>query len=820
MRLTYRYFIFVLLAVLSVPVGAQTDGIVYKSIYPEADSGKSKLYDWMWGRHYRHLYSVPIAVPSVALETLRGGMTVTGLARGFRGLLLENRQRDLFLIRPLGGSSSFLESDFFREIYNKRDFGNTYVDKFIGDAFTIINPYTFKVADYLAGRSGLNANPSTIYYLRPGENRDTVGDGSSIQGRLVNLINVPDLNTRANLHPTRDFLDSLQVDKRYMADQDLYIRERLLDMWVGDWNKTTENWYWQSNPLGDSLVFTPLVIDRNHAFTKVDGVLFKQVLKMLSLDFIVNFDSILQKDMKKINKLGFALDMAVAGRSEESVWVDQARFLREQMTDSLIEQAFTQLPAEVRLDETDQIKRKLIRRRDDLEKAARQYYRSLQRTPVIAGTNHDDYFQIDRLPTDTTTVRIYDPRTGACVMERHFSDKETKVIWLYGLAGNDTFQVQGKSRKSFPLYLISGGGENAYLLDHERNIRIYDKQDYPYDYRKIKYHETSFTPWGVYDSDNGISLGTFFTYTMYDFKRAPFTYQHRIGYNYLEGLMYQGIFPSFDGRRRLYVNASLASPRNFENFFGFGNNTDGYKDEDKAYNRVKLRAYTVSPSYQMDLNKESMVTLFGSVEMYKAKNSEDDFIGTVYDDEHPLFRTNYFIGLGATYQITKRLSSLIPVLGTSWTAGWKMNVHHPHRNYPYLNGNVTWNVKFLDRFTWASSLNGMALFTNNYEFFQAAGVDLRGFRDNRFLGKQSYYQQSDLRLDMGKLKNPFTPLQYGIFAGFDYGRVWFPGERSRTWHTSYGGGIWLTFLNKFTTKYSWFGSTDSFRFAFELGLGF
>ena len=51
-------------------------------------------------------------------------------------------------------------------------------------------------------------------------------------------------------------------------------------------------------------------------------------------------------------------------------------------------------------------------------------------------------------------------------------------------------------------------------------------------------------------------------------------------------------------------------------------------------------------------------------------------------------------------------------------------------------------------------------------------------------------------------------------------QVWFPGERSHSWHTSYGGGIWLTFLNKFTTKYSWFGSTDSFRFAFELGLGF
>lgn len=127
---------------------------------------------------------------------------------------------------------------------------------------------------------------------------------------------------------------------------------------------------------------------------------------------------------------------------------------------------------------------------------------------------------------------------------------------------------------------------------------------------------------------------------------------------------------------------------------------------------------------------------------------------------------------------------------------------------------------FSDRFTWASLIKGTVLFDNDYEFYQAATIDLRGFRDNRFIGKQSFYQYSDLRLDMGKLKNPFTPLKYGLFAGFDYGRVWFPGERSHSWHTSYGGGIWLTFLNKFTTKYSWFGSTDSFRFAFELGLGF
>ena len=578
MRSSYKYIILILFVLMPGLLYSQSQDWVRKSIYPQADSGKSKIYNWMGGRHYRHLYTIPIRVPSATIETLGGGMDIVGQAEGFHGLLLENKRKQLYLLKPLGGSTSFLESKFFREIYNKADFKNTYLDEFLGDAYTIINPYTFLVADYLAKSAGLSFSPSSIYYIPSHMRKDTVADGSDIQDRLVNLINVPDINLRSNLYTTEDFLDSLQVSKNYMADQNLYIRERIFDMWIGDWNKTNENWEWQSHTVNDSVIYTPIVIDRNHAFTKVDGVLFKQMLKMLSLDFICNYDSLILKDTKKINKLAFALDMAVAGRSDESVWIRQAQEIRKQMTDSLIDSAFTYLPEGVKHDEIELIKRKLKRRRLELEAVASQYYRLLQRTPVVAGTNQSDYFLIERQAPDRTILRIYDPETGDCRLEQQFSGRETKELWLYGLAGNDTFEVKGNTRKDFPIYLISGEGENQYQLNHNRKIHVYDK-DYKYDYQKIKYHKISFTPWGIYDSDKGISLGTFFTYTMYGFKRAPFTYQHRIGYNYLKGFMYAGVFPNYDGRRRLYLNASISSPRNFENFFGFGNNTAGYKEE-------------------------------------------------------------------------------------------------------------------------------------------------------------------------------------------------------------------------------------------------
>lgn len=67
----------------------------------------------------------------------------------------------------------------------------------------------------------------------------------------------------------------------------------------------------------------------------------------------------------------------------------------------------------------------------------------------------------------------------------------------------------------------------------------------------------------------------------------------------------------------------------------------------------------------MDLRKEEVVTFFGSLDMYKAKRTDDRYIYTVYGEDHPIFRTNYFVGLGATYRITKQ--------PYSWLPYWKPN---------------------------------------------------------------------------------------------------------------------------------------------------
>jgi hemolysin activation/secretion protein len=116
------------------------------------------------------------------------------------------------------------------------------------------------------------------------------------------------------------------------------------------------------------------------------------------------------------------------------------------------------------------------------------------------------------------------------------------------------------------------------------------------------------------------------------------------------------------------------------------------------------------------------------------------------------------------------------------------------------------------------------LFNNKFEFYQAATLggdnDLRGYRRERFTGKDSFLQSTDLRFTIGKLRTGFLPIKYGVYAGYDYGRVWAEGEDSNKWHQSGGGGIWFNGVDALTAKISYFKGTDTGRVVFGLALGF
>ena len=109
-------------------------------------------------------------------------------------------------------------------------------------------------------------------------------------------------------------------------------------------------------------------------------------------------------------------------------------------------------------------------------------------------------------------------------------------------------------------------------------------------------------------------------------------------------------------------------------------------------------------------------------------------------------------------------------------------------------------------------------------FYQASNIGgnngLRGFRTERFTGKNSLVGSADVRYSFPSFKTNILPLQIGIFGGADVGRVWLKGEDSEKWHNDYGGGFWITAAESLSGTFNFFNSTEGLRFSFGFGLNF
>jgi outer membrane protein assembly factor BamA len=104
------------------------------------------------------------------------------------------------------------------------------------------------------------------------------------------------------------------------------------------------------------------------------------------------------------------------------------------------------------------------------------------------------------------------------------------------------------------------------------------------------------------------------------------------------------------------------------------------------------------------------------------------------------------------------------------------------------------------------------------------GDQLRGYRTNRFYGKQQFWQSTDIRIRLLNNENKIVPFSLGLIGSFDYGKVWLEAEESKNWHTSYGGGIWIRPLDVLIFSLaSYFpkeAEEESPRIVFKVGFGF
>jgi hypothetical protein len=97
---------------------------------------------------------------------------------------------------------------------------------------------------------------------------------------------------------------------------------------------------------------------------------------------------------------------------------------------------------------------------------------------------------------------------------------------------------------------------------------------------------------------------------------------------------------------------------------------------------------------------------------------------------------------------------------------------------------------------------------------------LRGYQQGRFSGSASLAAACEARVRVGELSLIY-PTTVGLFGFVESGRVFVPGEVSRRWHPSFGGGVWAAPWNRETTMTASLAFSDESALMYaSIGFGF
>ncbi len=825
------------------------------SVYDAAMTKKSKLYEFLWGKHYRDYYSRKIKVKNLELDTLFGGVKTDRAGGGHqtKSLRLETKSGNEYVIRALKKSGvRFLQSVAFKNQYVIDDFSGSYADKFLLDFYTTSHPYMPLVVGGMADKLGIRHTTPQLFYI---PKQKTLKNFNENFGDEMYYLEDRPMETEENPNKvigTDEVILNLAKDEKYKVDEKAWIKARLFDMLIGDWDRHHDQWKFESKKQNGNVIYSPIPKDRDQAFAKYDGFITGILMEFPELKHMQTFDNQIES-VKWFNREPYPLDLVFAKNSVQKDWLDVAAFIQNQLTENDIREAFRNLPKEVQDKVSEDLIQKLLTRKSDLQMYASVYFKFLQEKVMLTGTDKKDKFIVTRLPNNETEIKVIRLKKSGEELQssKLYTGLITKEILLYGLADEDEFVVEGNERSTISVKLLGGLDNDKYTISDSRKITVYDYKskknnfensgnatlkltdDYDvnqYNYRNAKYNVfTTFMNFG-FNPDDDIAIGGNAVYTVNDFIKNPFLQRHHFTANYFTGtkgyeLAYKAEVPLLSSGWFYGLDTRITSSHYIRNFFGVGNETINTKEEfGDNFNNVRAREFAFSPSINWNKNASTFSAKL-NYEILKIDRTANRYVsipGVVNDD---VFSSKQFGSADVSFSYENYDNKANPGIGMKFDIRtvYNMNLQNTDRNYTSIETGLgflhylTQNQKLV----WSSYVKAKWLLGDGYEFYQMATLggnkDLRGFRFNRFYGKNSFYQSSDLRYEVGKIKNSVLPLSYGFFGGFDLGRVWNPGEASNKWHNSYGGGFWLNAVDAVSANLSYFRSSDGGRLVIGIG---
>lgn len=825
---------------------------------------KSKFHERLFGANYREEWAAEVEHPVFDIGTEKGGLKILKKGGGHQtiSLRLEAKDGKQYVLRSIDKNPALTLPPNLRR---------TFIKGIVQDGISSSHPYAPLVIPPLADAVGIyHANPE-IFYIpddpRFGIYREDFANTLALFEERANKdqISEPFFGAGDDVHSSPDLYEKLQDDNDDRVDQEFVVRNRLFDMWLGDWDRHDDQWRWvEYDKKDDKKLYRPIPRDRDVVFFAGEGI-FKQIAaSKWAQPALKGFHD----DISYTPAYGFYrirwFDRYFMTEPDEEDWVNQANELKAALTDEVIQSAFEVWPEKIYDLSGDEIIRKLKNRRDHLDEYARDYYRFLSKTVNILGSDKRERFVVERMDDEHTKVSMYkisDKGNLELKYERTFKTSITEEIRLYGFDQEDEFLISGKADKGILVRVIGGGdkdlvedssevkGAKKHTVVYDKtksttikassetkdktsnsdpNINNYNMEEYDFD---VLMPLLSFN----YNPDDGIFIGGGFMRKNDGFRKEPFANKHTVLANYAVAtssynLSYEGEFVDVIGKANLTLDVDIKAPNFVNNFFGLGNETQYDKSLDLTYYRTRYQSFLVNPSLSFPVGENADFTLGARVWGVEIEENNDRFISDFPNNglnPNIIEEQRTYVGGNIGFHFDTRDDDIFAKRGITFNTDliYDNGIGDLALNSARWQSNLTfrWILDGLGRTSMATRVGYNKSF-GDFEFYQASNLDgfntLRGYRRYRFAGESSFYHQLDLRVDLFEWRNYFLPARVGLILFNDIGRVWVDGEDSNKLHHGYGGGIYLTPFGQFAVNILLAKSEENFLPLFKLGFYF
>ncbi len=823
---------------------------------------KSRAF--FFGEGYRKEWFEGVTTPVFDIGTEKGGLKILKRGGGnqTKSLRLEAEDGKQYVLRLLEKDASKLIPEQFR---------SNFVKKIVQEGISGSNPYAAFVIPPLAEAVNVyHTNPRLVFVPddpRFGIYREDFKNKLSLfeERPAKDQSDAAHFGNSDKVINTPDMLAKLYKDNDNRVDQHAILRARLLDTFLGDWDRHDDQWRWaEFDNDGKGKFYRPIPRDRDQAFYVREGVIPYVVGSSWAAPALQGFGPKVENVPGLWSLAVRHFDRSFLVEMDREDWLKTAQEMQAQLTDKVIEDAIKLWPEEIYQFHGDKIIADLKSRRNELDQYALKYYAALAKEVDIVGSNKNEYFKVTRLTRDTTLVEVYkinkNNKQSKLLYQRRFISSETKEIRLFGLEGQDVFDVSGTVVSGPKIRVIGGYGDDTYIDNsrvrtggktwlvydnlHNTDLRIgketrdktsrrADVNDYNRD--AFIYNYLGPIVGIKYNKDDGLFIGAGVNYKVQGFRKEPFKSSHKFGLvlapatsSYAFG--YAGEYTDVIGKANLLLTTALTAPNFVTNYFGIGNESVYDQSRGINYYRVRYEEFILKAHLKFNLGEQVFFTLGSYSQMNRVEPLPETFILDFTNnglDSASVFIRKSWTGISSDIEIDTRDRKVLTERGLLWKTSFSYFLGAAGGAGDY--GKITSDFTFFYSFNQPSRVTlsnrtGIAQVFGNPEFYQLNYLDghdqLRGYRKFRFAGERILYNNTDINIKLLNVRALILPTQVGIKLFYDIGIAYVEGDPSDKIHHAYGGALWIApariLYLSILFGYSEEGWFPSLQFAFAL----